>query len=255
MTMLRSSTLDSRTDHAKDNRRSGLSRVSSFRGWMGTSTKKVNQKVDDKKEVDDDASVASTSTFASETSSQNSIANNSSHSRTSSLSAFHLVETPVFGIIAYLEEHGVPAHITNELQEMESQFKFTALLKKAEHCVERLVRRNSVASDLDEVLVLFVQAWTALRDYAQDRYSQIDMACSYKHNQYWEQVIAFQPKSEWEQDWLRQRQIAAHDAEAEGAIRDQLAQAMRFKIDCQKGLILTQEFTRYIKRIQRSLQQ
>ena len=197
------------------------------------------------KDIDnDDASITSTSSNCSDNS-QNS---------GSAVSTLHNVETPVFGILAFLEDHGVPSHIIDELHQLESQYKFTALLKEAESCVERLVRYKALV-DLEEVLILFVKAWTALRDYSQDRYLQIEEACNARNNKHFEQVIAFQMKSEWEQEWLRQRQIAAHDAEAEAAFRAQLAQAMRFKIDCQKGLILTQEWTRFVRRVQRSQRQ
>lgn len=193
----------------------------------------------------DDASVDSTS---SDSSSQ------TSSSANSAISAFHNVETPVFGILAYLEDHGAPAHIVDELHQMESQYKFTAVLKRAESYVERLVRRKSIMNqdDLEDVLTLFVRAWRALSTYAQDRYSQIEEADAARRKQYWEGTIAFQTKTEWEQEWLRQRQIAAHDPEADAALRDQLAGAMRFKIDCQKGLVLAQEWIHFLHRIQRS---
>lgn len=244
---------DSSTSRAQ-NRRSVMAL-----GWMGKSMRQMSMRSlsvappapvtppqpSKKIEENDDASVASTTSNCSDDNSQNS----------SGSSAFHTVETPVFGILAYLEDNGVPAHIIDELHQLESQYKFTTLLKEAESCVELLVRRKAVSGDLEEVLSLFVKAWTALRDYAQDRYVQIDEAAQARTNKYYAQVIAFQNKSVWEQDWLRQRQIAAHDADAEAAFSAQHAQAMRFKIDCQKGLVLTQEWARYLRRMQRSQRQ
>jgi len=177
------------------------------------------------------------------------------------LTTLQRVQDSVDGILHFLQEQ-LPSrslHVLARLQTLLSSYQYTSLLKQAEEYTEYLILKTPSLLRTTDVLDLFALAWTSLHEYAQDRHQQIHKAHSDLRLQQWqEQVTRFCDEKDQEDPRRQQRRIRQRNtrhllADLEScpmeldALKQQSAAAVRFRMECQKHVVLTEEWTRCIK--------
>lgn len=181
------------------------------------------------------------------------------------LDTLQRVRANVEGILKFLNDR-VPQHILQELQTMEQRYQYTKVLKQAEEYTQVLLLQTPELVLSTDVLGLFTQAWTSLQEYSQDRQQQIQKAHSeLQLNQWKEQVTRASDEKDQEGSFarhelrLRQRNTRDlladldNDPEELASLQQQLASAIRFKMECQKHVILAKEWVRCMKRQAKAL--
>ncbi|CAB9528090.1 expressed unknown protein [Seminavis robusta] len=165
------------------------------------------------------------------------------------------MEDSFLAILAFLQDH----HDTvEELEELETRAEYLQFLQQAEAHVEQLCQENGASVDIPTIMALFTTAWTALQDYSMDLYKKARTKYTVFQNKQMEDFLITQQWTPKERKQLQQaqkqrRRPSALDPVAEEQIlREGLAWTTRFKMDCQKGTVLTQEWARHLRALQRT---
>ena len=107
--------------------------------------------------------------------------------------------------------------------------------------------------DLESTILLFVTAWESLRDYSKTAYREAQKDYNRWENQQQLEFIESQTLSPYERERRKRRQLDNFDPDEPRQLHDKLYEATRFKIDCEKGLIQSTEWSRFLRAQQRRL--
>lgn len=166
-----------------------------------------------------------------------------------SLTVLHNVGGAFRALLLVLQRNGVARSSISEMQGMILSERYMEAMQRAEDYVDCLLAVATL--DLDSIILLFTNAWEALCDYSRTVFREAQKEYTRWDNQHWVEFIESTSMSQYDQDRRKRRQLENLDPEQHQELKARLFLATRFKIDCEKGLIQTTEWSRYLRAQQR----
>ena len=167
-----------------------------------------------------------------------------------SLTALHNVGAAFRALLLFFERNGVARASVRELQRMIVNEQYILAMERAAEYIDCLL---AVDVDLDSIIFLFVAAWESLRDYSRSLFKEAQKNYSRFENRYWLEFIERGTMSQADRGRRKRRQLDEYDPEKQVQLKQKLFETTRFKIDCEKNLIQTTEWSRILRYQQRRL--
>lgn len=184
-------------------------------------------------------------------SSTHSTASTGSTRSTSSLTILHNVGATLRPVLLFLERNGVARSSIRELQQMFLNEQYIQAMERAAEYINCIL---TPGINLEFVIALVVTAWESLVGYSKSAFKEAQKDYSRFQNGYWLEFIETGTMSAHDKARRKRRQLEEYDAVEYRQLKQKLFEAIRFKIDCEKSLVQTAEWSRYLRCHQRRLQ-
>ena len=129
--------------------------------------------------------------------------------------------------------------------------QYIPAMERATNYIDCLLNAKT---DVESIIVLVVTAWESIRDYSRSVFKEAHKEYSRLENKYWAEFIETTTMSDKDKRRRKRKQYEDWDPSQQQELKEKLFVATRFKIDCERSLIQSTEWSRYVRGQQRLLQ-